>query len=186
MSWWTTSTGESAVSNETNFVDENKGFGEPIPEGSYVLAMIDKAQWKNARDSDSQSVNVQWTVLKPEQFANRKVWQNLWIRDAEPFLAAKGETQKAAERRDRDLKKLSVIDNNARKKLRECPDYPDDTALATLNNAMMVISLGVINGNNFVRDVMEKSHELKVGVAKSEPAKSSGNTSRDLDDEIPF
>lgn len=186
MSWWTTSTGESAVSNETNFVDENKGFGEPIPGGSFVLAMIDKAQWKNAKDSDAQSVNVQWTVLKPEQFANRKVWQNLWIRDLEPFLVAKGETKKADDRRDRDLKKLSVIDNNARKKIRECPDYPDDTALATLNNAMMVISLGVMNGNNFVRDVMEKSHELKVGKAKEPTASSSGNTSRDLDDEIPF
>lgn len=184
MSIWNTSTGESAISNETSYEDESGGFGKPVPEGSTVLAMIDKSAWKTStKDLQSMSINTQWVILKPEPFVNRKIWQNLWVKDLDPHSTDK---EKAIKRRDRDLRKLSIMDNNARKKLRECTDDFTNDDLATLNNAMMVIELGLMGDMNYIRNIYEKTHPINIA-EEVKPANGPHNPSlKDLGEEIPF
>lgn len=193
MSFWDTSTGESAISESKTIEVEGGGNMAPIPDGAHVLAMIEDARWTTVKDSTEEYINIKWAALKPEVYKNRKVFQKLWVGDLDPSVK---DREKAVAKRDKALRMFSVIDANARgklAKLREKPDN-DDLAAALVGN-MMVIGLRVWESTNaqgqeasgnWVYFVGEKNSELKEGNAKAAKPASSGSTKRDLSDEIPF
>ena len=74
MSFWKTSTGETATDTGKDFEVAGGNF-DPIPEGSNLLAMIEEVKWETVRDGIEEFINAKWVVLKPEEFANRKVFQ---------------------------------------------------------------------------------------------------------------
>lgn len=192
MSFWNTSSGESAVTDSKEFEVEGGSNFAPIPEGSNVLAMIEEAKWATVRDGIEEFVNIKWAVLKPEEFKNRKIFQKVWVADLDPNEKDK---EKAIKKKDRALKMFSAIDANAGGRLSRLDDRPsDDQLAAALANKMMVIGLGVwktkgsmgedIDGN-WVRAVSDKSKTVNVGAGgsmKSTPAAAK----KDMGDEIPF
>lgn len=205
-SFWSTSTGENAADNAaSNFEVEGGGSLEPMPEGTSVLAFPKKAEWSKTQDGNAEFVNIQWSVMKPEQFANRVIFHKLWVADLDPNVE---DLEKAKKKRDRNLNMFASIDFNATGKIN--PDgskTPGRLALlgrkptnedlaAALTGKTMVIGLGIWETNdgksgNWVRSVSDKSAELKVGTAKpvqkaNKPSSGSSSFSRDLDDEIPF
>ena len=196
MSFWDLSDGSNAADEkQTEYEIPGGGNMDPIPDGSSVLAMIDEIKWDDKDGADF--INARWTVLSPDEYKNRKVFQKLWVTDDDPSVK---DADKAAKKRDKARRMLAAIDANAGGKLTQKPGDPtDETLTACLTNKPMIIGVAVwempdrekpgefISGN-WVRAVAPKSKGIDVKDApppKAKTAQVSGG-SVDLGDEIPF
>jgi len=182
MSFWNLDDGESAKDVGTNY-DAGGGNFDPIPDGTSVLAMIDEAKWDTNKEND-EYCSLRWTVVKPEAFGNRKIFQKLWLTDPKPG------TKDAAKDRDKAKRMLAAIDANAGGKLMKLDKRPTNEDLAVcLTNKMMVIRLGVwdIDGKsgNWVQAVSPKSAEISDVKAKPKPKPKAPVDDIDNDD-VPF
>lgn len=76
-----------------NEVEPQTGFsGEPLPAGAYEVE-ITKAEIRDLKSGNGVGLNVEYTVISPEQYANRKVWQNLNIKHTNPQAEQIGQSQ---------------------------------------------------------------------------------------------
>lgn len=193
--FWGLSDGASAVTENTSYEMEG-GNIEPLPDGCHVLATIEDAKWAENLDKTAEYVNIKWAVLKPAEYANRKVFHKLWVTDLDP--SAK-DREKAKEKRNKALRMFATIDANAGGKLGRSDSKPTNESLqAALVGRTMVIGLRVWDktnddgtktpGGNWVYFVGDKSSELKAGAPVKAAPKASGglNLSASIDDDIPF
>src|SRR5690625_2522169 len=90
---------------------------EPIPANTGCIAAIKEAAW--AEYQGDRYINIQWEILKPDQYKNRRVFQKVRVHDADP--------QKA----DRAKLMLAAIDTNAGGKLLALSREPTDQDLAS-------------------------------------------------------
>lgn len=184
--FWATSDGEDLSKNtETSY--ETQTSSDPLPDKSSVKVYIEKAAWATAYQSTERYINIQYSVVKPDAYENRKVFHKLWV--AEPNPQWKPEDHK--KKSDAAKRMLATIDANAGGKLARNAGIPDDDDLAlALTNKQMVLKLGVWetdNGNtgNWVMGVSPKDHEVNVpDVAAS--VKKANKVIDDLDDDVPF
>src|SRR6478752_5395999 len=174
MSFWNTSTGESAVTNSTSFEIEGGGDLSPIPAGTKVLAIVEMASKRTVKDSVEEYAEIKWAVLKPEIYKNRKIFQKVWCYDLDP--SAKDPTKSQA-KKDKALRMLATIDSNAGGRLAAAGVEPTSDALAlALNNKTMVIGLNVWEmgdaKGNWVYSVAPKGTEItsEEEAAKNKPA----------------
>lgn len=175
MSFWKLSDGNVAEKTATHEVG---GF-ELIPEGTSLLAVIDEAQWKSGYEGAPDVISIRWSVLAPEEYKNRKVFQNLKVNDAKETTA------------DNAKRMLMAIDTNAGGKLSELEHEPDDNDLmAALMNKSMIISLGVWSHEgkegNWVRAVAPRNKKPDAPKAAASTKAKAKPTAAQLDDEIPF
>lgn len=192
MSYWSTSTGEAVNTGETSYETEGGNFA-PIPEGSNVLAICEKAAWRTVKDRDEKYVELKWSILQPESVKNRKIFQKLWVGDLDPNERDK---EKATKKRDRQLLMFATIDANAGGRLSKSNEMPTDNDLSVaLENKMMVLGLGVWKtksdsgedmSGNWVRKIEPKSHPVNVPDTKPTVYASSSSSSYTTDDDIPF
>ena len=193
MSFWATSDGTIATTTGGSY-EAPTGNSEPIPDGSSVKAVISSAQWKSPKDNDSvEYVELEWTVVEPEDYANRKVWQKLWIDDFDPSVA---DPVKAQRKTDNHKRMLAAIDANAGGKLAKKAVRPTDhdLALALMQRPMIAKvkewAIGDAKGNWIAAISPGKGGEVKIAAAaapkKAAPAKSSAFVDDDLDSDIPF
>lgn len=189
MGFWDLSDGESANTGEKEYEQET-GNLDPIPDDSSVLALIDEAKWNETRDEQAEHISLRWSVIEPAEYANRKVFQKLWVTDDDPNVK---DAAKMEKKRDKAKRMLAAIDANAGGKLSKVPRRPsdDDLALALTNRPMiikcMVWEMGD-NSGNWIAAVAPKSKGIDVKEAKA-PAKKAapkGGFGEDLDDDIPF
>ena len=196
---WGLSTGENAADTGTEY-EVPGGNMEPLPEGSKVLAMVEDAEWKEDADHN-EYLNLKWSVVRPDEAKNRKIFQKLWIKDFDP---REQDEAKAEKKRDRARRLFAAIDANAGGKLAKKGGIPDaDTIMVALANKLMVLRLGLWEmedrqnpgqtmAGNWVQAVGPKTGEIGLAEAKpsrSAPAGSSqrkANAAYDDDDEIPF
>ena len=194
MSFFTTSTGESAIS-ETNSFEIEGGEITPIPSGTKVLALIESACKRTVRDGVEEYAEIKWSVLKPEIYKNRKIFQKVWCYDLDP--SAK-DAAKAQAKKDKALRMLATIDANAGGKLAQAGVEPTNDGLAfALNNKTMVIGLnvweiktaegGTIDGN-WVYYVGPKTDAVTSDedAVRAKPVQSAQSRSAVEDTEIPF
>jgi len=201
------------LSDNTNLKDEENngafdaggGKIEVIPEGTQVLAAIDEAKWDRNNDGD-KFISIRWTVLQPEELANRKIFQKLWVDDYEPAALKKGE-DKAKAKRDKAKRMLMAIDANAGGKLAAKGAMPTDIDLtSSLTMKPMVIKTmvwsqkdretGALIEGNWVGAVAPKNSErtrpeelakLQASQAKAAARRGSMGQKHALDDDsIPF
>ena len=194
MSFWDLSDGGTARDTETEY-EIPSGNLDPIPDGSSVLAMIDEAKWDEKDGADF--ISLRWSVLSPDEYKNRKVFQKLWVTDDDPN--AKDDAA-AAKKRDKARRMLAAIDANAGGKLTKKEGIPtDETLTICLTNKPMIIKCmewsmpdrekhGEFIRGNWIAAVAPKSKGIDVKEAKAAPPAKSGAPagSADLDDEIPF
>lgn len=136
--FWNLSDGED--------IKETAGSGEfdagggnllPIPSETSVLAAIDEAKWDKDQDGN-RFISLRWTVLAPDDYKNRKVFQKLWVTDADP----KAKADKVAGKRDKAKKMLGAIDTNCGGKLLAKGVAPTDESLTScLTNKPMVVKV---------------------------------------------
>jgi hypothetical protein len=199
--FWGLSTGEDATTKSDGSFDVGGGNMEPIPNDTSVLAAIDEAKW-DKDNNGNRFISLRWAVLQPEDFANRKVFQKLWVLDDEP------KAKDPVKKRDKAKLMLGAIDMNAGGKLLAKPVMPTDEALTLhLTNKPMIIKVmkwsmrdaqtGDMNSGNWVGAVSSRqagkvSTPEEVERAKAEDAvhkqRQGGGSvgKRVLDDEIPF
>lgn len=191
--FWNLSDGDNAAKTGTEY-EIPGGSMDPIPAGSSVLAMIDEAKWATTQNDAEEYVSLRWTVLAPEEFKNRKVFQKLWVTDHDPNAK---DTAKAIAKTDKARKMLAAVDANAGGKLtaKDAKPSNDDLAMALMDKPM-VITLGLWdmagNTGNWVMAVAPKNKELKIGDKTAPKAKAASQGSAGgayaggMDDEIPF
>lgn len=195
--FWSTSDNDDATKTDGSFESGGGNF-DPIPEGSSVLAIPDEAKWDSPRDRSEEFVSIRWSVIAPDEYKNRKVFQKLWVDDHDPNVR---DHDKAVRKTDKAKRMLAAIDANAGGKLARNAKKPDDQDLATaLIGKQMIIKLGVwdMDGNsgNWVMAVSSKAN----GKVEAKPASNTVTTVRgqtqvkrdpapsfdDDEDEIPF
>lgn len=68
---------------------------EPLPAGAYTVE-ITNAEVKDLKSGNGTGLTVEYTVIDPQQFARRKVWQNLNIRHVNPQAEQIAQSQLSA------------------------------------------------------------------------------------------
>lgn len=199
--FWGLSTGEDASTKTDGSFDAGGGNMQPIPNDTSVLAAIDEAKWDKDQNGN-RFISLRWSVLQPEEFENRKVFQKLWVLDDEP------KAKDPVKKRDKAKLMLGAIDMNAGGKLLAKPVMPTDEALTLhLTNKPMIIKVmvwsmrdqatGDMNSGNWVGAVSSRqsgkvstSEEIernKENAAVHQRQVGGGSMGkRDLGDEIPF
>ncbi len=178
MSFWNLSDNSTATDTGASF-DSGGGPIEPIPDGTRVKAMIEDAGWSEF--GDDRFINLRWTVLAPDDYANRKVFQKLRVYDAKQ------------EKADKHKRMLAAIDANAGGQLAKITQEPSDQDLqAALVNRPMLIDVrewkitadqsndGMERRGNWVSAVSNEGEPSK----PTQQEKSGGQTAKD--DDIPF
>lgn len=69
--------------------------GEPLPAGAYTVE-ITNAEVKDLRSGNGTGLNIEFTVIDPQPFARRKIWQNLNIRHTNPQAEQIAQSQLSA------------------------------------------------------------------------------------------
>lgn len=108
---------------------------EPIPDNTDVLAAPDEVKW-DSYEGD-QYISIRWTILKPSEYANRKIFQKVRVFDTDSKKA------------DKAKRMLAAIDANAGGMLRASGVQPTDELLTkALTNKQMIIKLMVWEMND--------------------------------------
>lgn len=115
MSFWNLSDGNTAT--ETTGTMEMGG-GDippipPIPANTELLAAIDEAKMDSYEDDSF--ISLRWSVMAPEEYKNRKIFQKVRVFD--------NDAQKA----DKAKRMLMAIDHNCGGKLAASGEAPDDS-----------------------------------------------------------
>jgi len=131
--FWSTSDGQSAQNNDGKFEMGGDALA-PIPDGTSVLAIAEEA--KNNEYQGDEYINIKWRVSKPQEYANRVIFQKVRAYDKD--------TSKA----DKAKRMLAAIASNAGGGLfnamqQRGEDRPSDISLAQLCNRPMVLKMGV-------------------------------------------
>ena len=125
MSFW-----NDEQRNTSGTFESGGGDFEPIPANTGCIAAIKQAGW--AEYQGDRYINIQWQVLKPDQYKNRVIFQKIRVLDSD---AAKA---------DRAKRMLAAIDTNAGGKLLQLSHEPTDHDLASaLTGKMQAIKLQV-------------------------------------------
>jgi len=123
---------------KTTEYEQAGGDLEPIPAGTTVMAAIDEAKWVFSKGSEARHVALRWTVVKPEEFNNRKITQRLWIDDDDPRAKDPEKKRKSSEHM------MVVIDTNSGGGLFKSGSLPTDEDLSVnLLNKPMLLGLQV-------------------------------------------
>jgi hypothetical protein len=146
------------------------GGGSPIPEDTTVMAAPIEVKWDEYQGK--KHIKIQWAVLAPDQYKNRRIFQKVPVMDADNSKA------------DKAKRMLAAIDANAGGHLMSKNEMPTDATLtqALLNKPMMLkLGLWEIDGKNgnWVKAVAPK------GSAATPPAAPPPAANINEDD-IPF
>lgn len=201
--FWKLSDGvDLSTEDKSGEFDQGGGNMGVIPDGTQVLAAIDEAKWDKTNDGD-KFISLRWTVIQPEELANRKIFQKLWVSDLEPRTLKDKGHEKAEAKRDKAKRMLMAIDTNAGGKIASKGVMPSDIDLTSgLTMKPMVVKVMVwsqrdrqtgetIEGN-WVGAVAPKTsartspEELAKLKAAQEKAASKRSNEGRVDDEIPF
>lgn len=182
--FWGLSDGEQ-VKATTEF-EQAGGNMQPIPDGTQVLAAIDEAKWD---DKDgNEYISLRWSVLKPEAYKNRKVFQKLWVLGNNP---GQNDAEKRKKQGDNAKKMLAAIDTNCGGNLL-AGGKPTDSALqSNLLSKPMIVKLGVWEMQGSQGDTMSGNWVQMVapkekGVSEAPVQQRQSAASSVDDDEIPF
>lgn len=170
MSFFKLSTGE--MPETTGTIDTSAP--ELIPDNTTLQCVI-KDTKINISTEYGDSLQVQWQCVKPAQFANRVVFQNIKI------------FEKDDKKRDKAIKMFCAIDQNATGgKLVASGQEPTTQALQSWLNKQMLIKVMVwdLDGRkgNWISAVSPKQS----GEAQPVAAPISQPSIQEMDDDVPF
>lgn len=162
MSFW-----DNVEAPSTGEFSAGGGKFELIPDNTDVLAMIDKAEWTEYEGN--RYIDVNWVIIQPEAYKNRKVFQKVQVNHADVKKAQKAKQM------------LAAIDFNSGGNLMKLKREPTDVDLArALINKQMILKLMTweMNGKsgNWVSAVAPKGKKIE------EPIE----TLDDYSDDIPW
>ena len=169
MSFFKKSDGTDAAAKATGTVES--GGNSVIPDNTTCLAMITECAWYTDATRGDTYISATWTVAKPAEYANRKVFHKIRVKDADSKKA------------DKALDMIAAIDKNAGGKLAANGTEPTNTDFIHLMNKPMLVKVNVWEMNdragNWISKVSPRTENAPVAqpVAQSQP---------EIDDDIPF
>lgn len=121
----------AGLENQGSEFEISGGNFEPIPDKTQLLAIIDEAGWiDDIYNEDAAIIQLRWTVMQPEEYKNRKIFQKLRVRNSDPKKSEKAKRM------------LLAIDANAGGNIAKAGKTPQDADLAIhLMNKPMVIKV---------------------------------------------
>lgn len=176
MSFW-----NDEQRNTSGTFESGGGDFEPIPANTGCIAAIKQAGW--AEYQGDRYINIQWQVLKPDQYKNRVIFQKIRVLDNDPAKA------------DRAKRMLAAIDANAGGKLLQLSHEPTDHDLASaLTGKMQAIKLqvwemeveGQQRSGNWVSAVAPSKGGQQQPAAVQQPATQPVGGGMTIGDDIPF
>ena len=180
MSFWNLSDNKS-VDTSGEF-ETGGGNIEPIPANTDVLAVCDEAKWDER--GDDRYISLRWTVMKPADYKNRKVFQKIRVLDSDPAKA------------DKAKRMLAAIDANAGGKLVAAGEEPTDENLTKcLTNKPMVLKLqvweleteqGEVKTGNWVSKVAPRAATASTASKPAQESPAAASVEDDLEGDVPF
>ena len=172
MSFW-----NDEQRNTGGAFESGGGDFEPIPANTGCIAAIKQAGWADYQGD--RYINIQWQVLKPEQYKNRVIFQKIRVLDSDISKA------------DRAKRMLAAIDTNAGGKLLQLQHEPTDHDLASaLTGKMQAIKLQVwemeVEGQKRSGNWVSAVAPSKGAVAQPAPVVAPAPAMDDDLDSIPF
>ena len=131
--FWNTSDGQTAQTQEGKF-EMGGGDIAPIPDGTSVLAVAEEA--KNSEYQGDTYINVKWRISKPQEYANRVIFQKVRAYDTDTQRADKAKRMLAAIAANSGGGLFSAMQQRNE-------SVPSDMSLSQLCNRPMVLKLGV-------------------------------------------
>ena len=175
MSFWELSDGKTAESNGS--MEMGGGDIKPIPANTELLASIDES--KIAEYDGAEYVSNRWTVIAPEEYKNRKIFQKLWVYGNNP---SQKDPQKAKEQGDKAKRMLMAIDYNCGGKLAAAGEAPGDHNLPmALCAKPMMIKVAVWEMNE-----KEGNWITSVSARNAVPVPVQQAPTEGAEDDIPF
>ena len=168
MSFFTDENGQDLEQNGT--VEGSNNDFEVIPKGTQVLAALESSAWDQT-EFYGDFINNTWVIIKPEQYAKRKVFQKLHVNSDDEKKAVKAKRM------------LVAIDVNAGGKLvpacQQAGSAPTDELLAKhLTNKAMVLMLGVYEIKESDGEKLEREDWIRGNFVSGIGAKASFDPSR--------
>ena len=161
---------------------------EPFPHKTSLLAIIDEAKWANDREGN-QHISLRWSVISPDDYKNRKVFQKLWVTDDKPL------NKDPAKKRDKDQRMFAAIDFNCGGTLVAARKDPTDDGMSrALMNKPMTILINLYEGVgddgkpfaiNYIAAVSGRGKSAAPAAAKPAP-KAAPTRMVVEDDDAPF
>lgn len=140
MSFWATT--DNKVIEQTGNFDAGGGDMEPIPKNTQVKACPDEVKWDSNQEGD-RFISIRWTILGPDQYKGRKVFQKLWVMGNNP------NAKDPAAQGDKAKRMLAAINANAKGHLMTLQAAPTDEDLQrALMNKPMALNLQVWSMEN--------------------------------------
>lgn len=171
----------SGINTQETSYESGGGDIQPIPKDTSVLSVIEEAA--NAEHEGDRYINVKWRISKPDEYANRVIFQKIRAYDTDPAKAEKAKRM------------LAAIATNAGGKLFQAmqkaqESEPSDMSLMHIANKPMVLKLGVWEFNdktgNWVQAVSPYTRKAAEPQSAPKPAPAPVDNLADMDDEIPF
>lgn len=168
MSFFNLSDGKNAAEGDGTF--DSGASMEPMPDNTELLAMIDEAKW-DSYEGDSY-ISLRWSVMAPEEYKNRKVFQKVRVFETDSAKA------------DKAKRMLGAIDKNAGGKLAASGAEPTDESMTgALCHKPMMVKVRVWEMNdksgNFISSVAPRTAGVAATPVQSAPTAGSS-------DDIPF
>lgn len=168
--FWKLSDGKPV--EQTNKFDS--GTIDVLPDNTDVLAVIEEAGWRAGFDGAPDVISLRWSVLKPESFKNRKIFQKLKVNEPDPKVS------------DKAKRMLIAIDANAGGKLAKLDREPEDNEMTVaLSNKPMIIKVKVWSMNDKTGNWVAAVSPAKNVASAAEPKKDQPVSDVD-DDIVPF
>jgi len=180
MSFWQTQDGSAVELNNT--FESGGGDFEPIPNNTALIAAIEEGKWSEYQGE--HYINLKFRVMRPQEYANRVLFQKLKV-----FDAKKG---------DKAKQMLAAIDANCGGKLAKLTDAPEDMDLMTaLVGKPMAVKVQVWDIDGKKGNWISAVAPAKQTAPQAQVAQVQAQTQRKapapvapvydpLDDEIPF
>lgn len=206
-SWWQVDGEDLRNTDAKSDLPSGGGF-EPLPDKTKVLAIVDSAGI--GEKGGNRYAEATFSVLKPDGYANRKLFAKYWIFDDNPNCYSQYDSDeekraKIKKKRDNDMRRFVKLDAACGGKLAKSGKIPgnDEIALA-LTGKQVIVQVMLFtpkqgatdsNGNpsepfNWYADYWPKgTKEISEAVApKPKPVQSSGGgfADDDLGDDVPF
>jgi hypothetical protein len=181
---------------------ETPGMDDIIPDGTTVMAFVEKATWRTIKDGIAEYVEVTWRVLEPQAYVKRLIFQKLFIKDLDPNAT---DTKKAENKTKNARTILAAIDANSGGVLAKAGwAVTEQTLFDLCKKGKMFLKLKVWDktddygnktpGGNWIANVAPAKGDLpQAPTAKPQAApqaKAQAPTAAaatfDIEDEIPF
>ena len=172
MSFFKKSDGTDAAEKATGTVES--GGNSVIPDNTTCLAMITECAWYTDAARDDTYISATWTMAKPAEYANRKVFHKIRVMDSD------------SKKRDKALDMLAAIDKNASGKLAANGTEPTNADFIHLMNKPMLVKVNVWEMNDRTGNWISKvSPRTANALAPTQPVAAPAADIAGIDD-IPF